>query len=115
MYTPLLGRTHSISRPQASRSSIWPHTPTSPRAPGTSPSPTTRPRNPQSAVAEVTSASALAATGAGAGPNLRSLLLAGDFFLGGVVAGTQVKLLLRMAALKEVSGEPSRRQGGWAT
>ncbi|KAG2433993.1 hypothetical protein HYH02_012454 [Chlamydomonas schloesseri] len=55
----------------------------------------------QSAVAEVTSASTLAATGAGAGPNLRSLLLAGDFFLGGVVAGTQVKLLLRLKALKD--------------
>lgn len=54
----------------------------------------------QSAVAEVTS-SALP-TSAAAGPNLRSLLLAGDFFLGGVVSGTFVKLLLRLAALKEV-------------
>lgn len=61
-------------------------------------------RSSQSAVAEVSSASALAATGAGSGPNLRALLLAGDFFLGGVVAGTQVKLLLRLKALKETPG-----------
>ncbi|KAG2482342.1 hypothetical protein HYH03_018730 [Edaphochlamys debaryana] len=58
----------------------------------------------QSAVAEVTAASAVvASTGIGSGPNLRSLLLAGDFFLGGVIAGTQVKLLLRLQALKDVS------------
>ncbi|GFR51084.1 hypothetical protein Agub_g13410 [Astrephomene gubernaculifera] len=56
----------------------------------------------QVAVAELPSAASAPATGAGSGPNLRTLLLAGDFFLGGVVAGTQVKLLLRLAGLKEV-------------
>jgi coatomer subunit beta len=33
-------------------------------------------------------------------PNLRALLLGGDFFLGGVIAGTLTKLLLRWRALK---------------
>lgn len=32
-------------------------------------------------------------------PNLRALLLGGDFFLGGVVAGTLVKMLLRYKSL----------------
>lgn len=42
------------------------------------------------------------------GPNLRSLLLAGDYFLGGVISGTLVKLLLRLSALKEVPGTKGR-------
>lgn len=33
-------------------------------------------------------------------PNLRSLLLGGDFFLGGVIAGTLTKLVLRLRALQ---------------
>ncbi|KAJ9504570.1 hypothetical protein QJQ45_030541 [Haematococcus lacustris] len=36
-------------------------------------------------------------------PNLRSLLLGGDFFLGGVIAGTLTKLLLRLRALGTAS------------
>jgi len=36
-------------------------------------------------------------------PNLRSLLLGGDFFLGGVVAGTLTKLLLRLKGLGSIS------------
>lgn len=31
-------------------------------------------------------------------PNLRALLLGGDFFLGGVIAGTLAKLSLKMQA-----------------
>ncbi|GIL87816.1 hypothetical protein Vretimale_13121 [Volvox reticuliferus] len=57
----------------------------------------------QSAVAEVSSGGGVTASGSAAGPNLRSLLLAGDFFLGGVIAGTYVKLLLRISILKDVS------------
>lgn len=94
---------------QAPPTTIPPTTP----SPSLPPSPLFRqPRTasdaPQSAVAEVTSASASAAIGlggAGSVPNLRALLLAGDFFLGGVVAGTLVKLLLKLAALGEVPGE----------
>ncbi|GLI63658.1 hypothetical protein VaNZ11_006695 [Volvox africanus] len=56
----------------------------------------------QSAVAEVSSAGGATASGNAAGPNLRSLLLGGDFFLGGVIAGTFVKLLLRLSVLKDV-------------
>lgn len=47
-------------------------------------------------------------------PNLRALLLGGDFFLGGVVAGTFVKLLLRYKALAGVSGEEDLRGRGYS-
>lgn len=40
-----------------------------------------------------------AAGGAAAAPNLRALLLGGDFFLGGVVAAALTKLVLRLRAL----------------
>ncbi|KAK9833410.1 hypothetical protein WJX81_002667 [Elliptochloris bilobata] len=43
------------------------------------------------------------ALGAAAAPNLRTLLLAGDFFLGAVVAGALTKLLLRMRELPGVA------------
>lgn len=36
--------------------------------------------------------------------NLRSLLLGGDFFLGGVIAGTLTKLALRMRTFAGASG-----------
>ncbi|KXZ45907.1 hypothetical protein GPECTOR_49g491 [Gonium pectorale] len=57
----------------------------------------------QSAVVEVNAPGIAGGAAGGTGPNLRSLLLGGDFFLGGVIAGTYVKLLLRLAALREVS------------
>ena len=41
-------------------------------------------------------------------PNLRALLLGGDFFLGGVIAGTVTKLMLRLKGTSGVSG----KQGG---
>ncbi|EFJ42176.1 hypothetical protein VOLCADRAFT_67325 [Volvox carteri f. nagariensis] len=56
----------------------------------------------QSAVAEVSSGGGVTGSANAGGPNLRSLLLGGDFFLGGVIAGTFVKLLLRLSALREV-------------
>ncbi|GLC47206.1 hypothetical protein PLESTB_001456300 [Pleodorina starrii] len=56
----------------------------------------------QSAVAEVSSSGGAPGSASATGPNLRSLLLAGDFFLGGVIAGTFVKLLLRLSALRDV-------------
>ncbi|CAL8470680.1 g10222 [Coccomyxa elongata] len=43
---------------------------------------------------------ALPASMAASAPNLRTLLLSGDFFLGGVVAGTLTKLLLRLRKLQ---------------
>lgn len=47
-------------------------------------------------------------------PNLRSLLLGGDFFLGGVVAGTMTKLLLRLGASGAVSKSVVNRLTGEA-
>ena len=38
--------------------------------------------------------------------NLRVLLLGGDFFLGGVIAGTLTKLMLRLRGLGSMSGVP---------
>lgn len=45
-------------------------------------------------------ASAAAAAAAAAAPNLRALLLGGDFFLGAVIAATLTKLVLRLRALR---------------
>ena len=38
-------------------------------------------------------------------PNLRALLLGGDFFVGGVLAGTLTKLLLRLKTSGNLSSE----------
>jgi hypothetical protein len=51
----------------------------------------------QAAVAEASSAAAL--LGSSTAPNLRALLLGGDFFLGGVIAGALTKLVLRWRGL----------------
>lgn len=41
-------------------------------------------------------------------PNLRALLLSGDFFLGGVIAGTLTKLLLRLRAQSTAAAVTNR-------
>ena len=55
----------------------------------------------QAAVVEQPSTSLSAAT---AVPNLRALLLGGDFFIGGVLAGTLTKLMLRLKTSGMLSG-----------
>lgn len=54
----------------------------------------------QAAVVEAPMASLSPST-----PNLRALLLGADFFLGGVIAGTLTKLMLRLKQLGALSGK----------
>ena len=56
----------------------------------------------QAAIVELPSSSIAAA--AGGAPNLRALLLGGDFFVGGVLAGTLTKLMLRLKSSGTLSG-----------
>ncbi len=57
----------------------------------------------QTAVVETTTAAVNSS--ASVVPNLRALLLGGDFFLGGVIAGTVTKLMLRLKGTSGASGE----------
>ncbi|MEW5304789.1 MAG: hypothetical protein WDW36_007376 [Sanguina aurantia] len=59
----------------------------------------------QSAVVEAPSAVVGASSSA---PNLRALLLGGDFFLGGVIAGTLAKLSLKMQAAAQPAASTHR-------